>query len=140
MVASSNYWINKTQNMQLAPNYYHSPSVARASMPLAFDEVDSHAPIHLQNVSANRSNMHHVGLFDILTHGCHERRMHDYGQDQQGLEVQSPAQLDTELLNNYASTFSSPAFPHEVVRTWLMLYTCESNILHRSCMVRLLRA
>lgn len=56
-------------------------------------------------------------MFDILTHGRHERRMHDYGQDQQDLEVQSPAQLDTELLNNYASTFSSPVFPHEIVRT-----------------------
>jgi hypothetical protein len=103
--------------MQLAPNYYHSPSVARARMPLAFDEVDSHALIYSKYVSAKRLNMHYVKVFDILTHGRHERRMHDYGQDQRGLEVQSLAQLDTELLNNYASTFSSPVFPHEVIRT-----------------------
>ena len=44
--------------MQLAPNYYHSPSVARAKMPLAFDEVDSHALIYSQYVSAKRLNMH----------------------------------------------------------------------------------
>lgn len=117
MVASSYYWINKTQHMQLAPNYYHSPSVARARMPLTFDEVDSQALIYSQYVSAKRLNMHCVEVFDILTHAHHERRMHDYGQDQRGLEVQSPAQLDTELLNNYASTFSSPVFPHEVIRT-----------------------
>lgn len=105
-------------------------------MPLAFDEVDNHALIHSQYLSAKTLNMHCVEVFDILTHGHHERRMHDYGQDQRGLEVWSPAQLDIELLHNFSSTFSSHVFPHEVVKTLFMLHTCEANILHRSCMVR----
>lgn len=86
-------------------------------MPLAFDEVDNHVLIHLTICLSQTLNMHYVEVFDILTHGHHERRMHDFGQDQGGLEVRSPAQLDTELLHNYALIFSSPVFPHEVVIT-----------------------